>query len=361
MTRKGIYPLATILLALAGMFVVLEAVVRVGGWGFEYLRFSNHSYLYFTNPRGYYSPVTTENGRPLYGVPFSVDPEGYRLPDTDMAPAQPPADQGGPSILVLGDSFTWGRGVRYPDAWPVRFSELLNQAGCPARVENAALVGEDIAEIVAEYATQQARALDRGRKWDLVVYAFVLNDFGRDAPGGIQGLDFIDFNNGTFSYSFIRDHSALVNLILGMVDRIRLHKTTVKAYLDAFSGPEAEKKFAKVADLHRRIEANGQRLVILLFPLLYDFEKYPFAEVHAKTRNLCQKEGIPFLDLLPAFSLRQDRELWAHPMDHHPNELGHRIAADQLFRFLESRPDLLPCPPAQPPGESGHAQTGKSG
>ena len=35
--------------------------------------------------------------------------------------------------------------------------------------------------------------------------------------------------------------------------------------------------------------------------------------------------------------------LWVHPTDHHPNEVGHRIAAEEIYRFLkqEGLLDLL--------------------
>ncbi|MBW1988995.1 MAG: SGNH/GDSL hydrolase family protein [Deltaproteobacteria bacterium] len=89
--------------------------------------------------------------------------------------------------------------------------------------------------------------------------------------------------------------------------------------------------------------------MIMLFPMLYDFGDYPFTEVHEKIRAFCREQGIPFLDLLPAYRKYRAEDLWVHPIDHHPNEIGHRIAAEELFSFLESHPDLWPCRAAESP------------
>ncbi|MFH2099807.1 MAG: hypothetical protein ABIJ95_09875, partial [Pseudomonadota bacterium] len=130
--RKPLFVLATVVIALAGLLAVLEIAVRIGGWGPHYQRFSNQSSLYYTNPRGYFSPLTRENGRVLYGVPFATDSDHLCLPDRDLPPLAPrPEEEGGPSILILGDSFTWGRGVRYPDLYSVRLEKLLRDSGCP--------------------------------------------------------------------------------------------------------------------------------------------------------------------------------------------------------------------------------------
>ncbi len=119
-----------------------------------------------------------------------------------------------------------------------------------------------------------------------------------------------------------------------------MHNYTVQAYLDAFRGKKAKRNFETLRELNQRIELNGSKMVIVLFPLVYNFKKYPFKEIHDKLSMFCNNENIPLLDLLPAFSKYKAEELWVNPTDHHPNEIGHRVMADELYSFL-NRNNLL--------------------
>jgi hypothetical protein len=52
--------------------------------------------------------------------------------------------------------------------------------------------------------------------------------------------------------------------------------------------------------------------------------------------------GIPVHDLGPALlELRRPEELTVHPTDAHPNEIAHRLAAEEIERFLETERLLL--------------------
>ncbi len=44
--------------------------------------------------------------------------------------------------------------------------------------------------------------------------------------------------------------------------------------------------------------------------------------------RFCLSAGIPRLDLLPVLSGRPSSSLWVHPLDHHPNEIANRLAAE---------------------------------
>ncbi len=73
----------------------------------------------------------------------------------------------------------------------------------------------------------------------------------------------------------------------------------------------------------------------MLFPLLHEFHDYPFQEIHDKIHGFCQENDILLLDLLPAFRPHTAESLWVHPTDYHPNEIGHRIAAEEVHSFLQ--------------------------
>jgi len=166
----------------------------------------------------------------------------------------------------------------------------------------------------------------------------VLNDFGLIQRGRIVGSDFIDINNGGNRYAPLRKLSAVYNYAAFVLEQHRLHTVTVQAYRDAFTGKNADEKFKVLLSLHEQVDKDGGKLLIALFPLLYDLKHYPFSEVHATMSQFCKEHNIAFVDLLPAFSAYTAEDLWAHPTDHHPNEVAHGIAADTLFRYMSENP-----------------------
>ena len=88
--------------------------------------------------------------------------------------------------------------------------------------------------------------------------------------------------------------------------------------------------------------ALGIGLLVVIFPFFHELDgDYAFQPVHDIVRGHCEEEGIPVLDLRDAYSGFNGPELWVHPTDQHPNEIGHRIAADAIVRWLAERPDVL--------------------
>jgi hypothetical protein len=46
---------------------------------------------------------------------------------------------------------------------------------------------------------------------------------------------------------------------------------------------------------------------------------------------------MPFLDLLDTFRGHDEKSLWVHPTDHHPNEAAHALAAEAIERFVREK------------------------
>jgi len=318
--------LKIIVLALPLVLVVVLAELVLRFVGPEYYKFGNESQEYYSNPRGYHLPIRRQDGQVVYGLHYNTNSQGYRLPDDDDRTVVS-AKKFQRGILILGDSFTFGRGVKYKDIYPTRLGEMLQRRGYDYFVMNCGQVGADIWQIHDIYMREAAR-----ESYPLVIYGFVLNDFGLAAS--INGSDFIDFNNGRNRWMAIRETSRIVNLVMFCIEKYRLSRITKQAYLDAFKGARLEEGTDLLLDINRRVRSNGGVLVVMIFPLLYDFDRYPFKEIHEKLASICAKANIPVLDLLPAYSQFKDRDLWANPTDHHPNETAHKIAAEKLYDFL---------------------------
>jgi len=330
--KSFFFRLIAVLAGILAALLLLEVLLRVIGP--EYYRYSNRSFEYYTNPRGYHDLIREENGRKIYGLRVYFDKYGYRLPDNrpELHGKQPPPPGGllgENTILALGDSFTFGTGVRYNDMYLNLLGKMLNSNGYPAYIKNAARPGDDLERIVKIHYYETSMG-----KYDLVIYGFMLNDFGLPGLDEIGGFEFIDYNDPRHPYNPLRKKIRLYNFVMYLLEKRKLHNVTSKIYIKAYEGEHAEKKFKLLKNLDVSSRRSGQKLIIVLFPILYDFSNYPFQGIHDKIRDFCEKEGIVVIDLLPVFSEYSADELWVNPTDHHPNELANRLTAETLYTFL---------------------------
>jgi hypothetical protein len=305
---------------------VLEIVLRL--FGPPYYRFNNLSHEYYTNPRAYHDVLRKEGRHTVYGLDYHEDPHGYRIPEADPEPRTATPEK---RILGLGDSFTYGRGVRYEDIYLTRLERLLNDEREKVAIKNCGIVGAQIEDIIDTYARESV-SIPPG---SLVIYGFVLNDFGLVFTEPIKGYNFIDFNNEGYTFNPLRQRSALINFVAHSIEKRRLHTATLSAFIESFEGENAVRGFDQLVNLDQATQENGHTLLIAVFPLLYDFQEYRFTSIHEKIAYFCDGHGILRIDLFPAFSRRRAEDLWANPTDHHPNEIAHAIAATEIRSFLE--------------------------
>ena len=325
-----IFKIVTVLVNVAIVLAVLEISLRI--WGPPYFRFNNDSMEYYTNPRGYHDVLGKEGDHTIYGLRHDQNAQGYRLPD-DFLELYPKGIKENYNrenlILGLGDSFTYGRGVRYKDVYLILLERSLNKSGYDTKIKNCGRQGDDLEESILVYNRESSR-----RKYDLVLYGFVLNDFGLPEIERISGFEFIDQNDPNQPFDPWRQKIRIYGFVRHLLEKRKLHKVTTEVYLEAFEGEYVEKKFNILKDFNRTITGDGSRMIIVLFPLLYDFKNYPFKVVHGKLSEFCENEGILLVDLFPSFSRYKDSELWVNPTDHHPNELANALAAEEVYKFI---------------------------
>jgi hypothetical protein len=92
-----------------------------------------------------------------------------------------------------------------------------------------------------------------------------------------------------------------------------------------------------VHEMSRRTLAGGGRFLIASWPLMIHLEgDDPFADVSDQIGRFCLAAGIPRHDLRPALQGRRTESLWVHPVDMHPNEVAHRLAAESLAPVIRA-------------------------
>ena len=80
-----------------------------------------------------------------------------------------------------------------------------------------------------------------------------------------------------------------------------------------------------------------QPVAVVLWPFVQGLgpgEFYPFEKMHRLLKEFCEREGIPFLDLLDTFRQYRPQNLWVSPADRHFNPRGHRLAVEPISGFL---------------------------
>jgi hypothetical protein len=187
---------------------------------------------------------------------------------------------------------------------------------------------------------------------DVLVYAFVPNDADQSESFHARQRYLDDW---------IMDRAAMVEdadpprpglftprLFAFVGDRLqsaRVARETTRFYLDMYGEPNRE-GWARTQEflrrMNRELRARGARFLVMVWPLLVDLDgRYAFLPIHEAMKRFCVQEGIAYLDLLDPLRGRPSASLWVHPVDRHPNEVAHRLAAEALapvVRDLAARP-----------------------
>jgi lysophospholipase L1-like esterase len=276
--------------------------------------------------------------------PFGSDPRGYFDPGARLSyrinalgwrssPLERQKPPGRFRIVALGDSITFGTGVREEDLFATRLGAAL-EAEAPGRYEiwNLGIMGYNTAQ---EVALLQRFGVDL--EPDLVLLVYTLNDAETQLPPDFLAALGLESPRGPrrkASPSLLYEH--LRERWENRKVRQRTIRLTRASYRDDSPG------WLQVQDALRQAAALARRhdfaLTVVIFPILWQLDaEYPFAEAHARVAAAASGLGLPVLDLLDAFRGRDGEALWVHPSNQHPNEEGHAIAADALLRFLEGQ------------------------
>lgn len=288
-----------------------------------------------------------------YGcIQCRINSAGIR--DREEVVTEKPAGQR--RVLCLGDSFTFGWGVKVEDAWPRRVERELRKTDDDVRTVNCGAAWGSM--YVDEYAFGLEHVFHAFEP-DVVVVTLCLNDL-------------IPSSNALAHEEpepwLLRQSRILSDLFQGYALQARLSidpdRDLVQELLDlpdeyypliapwastAFRGPGRAGMWsgggAQEALLRMRdwCAARDLPFGVVVWPYFQGLgrdEHYPFAKLHRLVGDFCGTHGIPFLDLLPTFddAVAQTDELWVSPADYHGNERAHEMATPQLVAFVR---DLL--------------------
>jgi hypothetical protein len=245
---------------------------------------------------------------PQFFVRYRFNSLGFRGPDYAI-----PAPQGTFRIVILGDSFTLGQGVHEEDTFAAQLESRLNAA---AMTRGQHIRFEVINTGVTGYSTEQER---------------------------------ISYERFSSAYM---PHIVLVSMVynddMGFLDEVRL------GMLPAPIDPSLSALWARISELrqpgrdydysscvrellllHESCRRRGSRLAVVIFrQSIWD----PWLRLVEQVTRGLRGTDIPVLDLGPMLLKRhRPEDLMVHPIDGHPNETAHRLAAEEIETFLRAQ------------------------
>jgi lysophospholipase L1-like esterase len=254
----------------------------------------------------------------LMGVDVRTDSRGLRGPEiADKAAA------GTARIAFVGDSITMGWGVAEKETFTHQVIAGLVKAG---RKVDGFNLG------VGNYNTQQELALFREvgapLKPDIVVLAYFIND--AEPMPSYSDTGWIATHSAAWVVAGYRFDS-LFRQFGEAPDWKRyyrdLYEPKAKGWL------QTQKALGDFAATARDL---GAKLIVFNIPELRELKPYPFADITAKVRAVVEKDGAPFVDLLPTVENVDPASLWVTVPDPHPNGKAEIIFAQGMI------PSLLP-------------------
>ena len=240
-------------------------------------------------------------------------------------------------ILFLGDSFTYGHGVRDGSMlFTDRLERELDRRGDQIHVYNAGVSGAN------------------PREWKETL-ATLLPEY---RPHLVIGVFFL--RCGTSAGTSFRLYQRVVNRMRRKYERTWMHRSFAlyRVWADArvrreftefyvakltssYLGDETEteqwhKEQAALLEIAATCAEEGIPFHMVVFPMLFELRDYPFAAVESEIERFARESDIPLHSLTPAFLGNSASDLWVSPSDQHPNPEGHRIAAEDLLPWIES-------------------------
>lgn len=258
-------------------------------------------------------------------VPVRINNLGLR--DERDYPQTPP--EGCVRVLVLGDSMTFGKGVREAESWPAILEDRLleNNPGRCIEVLNSGIPNTN-------FHIQWLHFLERWRSLDpdlVLIGFFIYNDSQLQEDREIYfpaWMAMVDDAPALKSSALVRlaYYRAFVRIGGLLVDQ------QVPRYFEE-DYPGWQQFRRSLADLQVVGLLDDFRTELTLIPIPTGYDEYPFRGLHERLRAFAEGErGIPTSDLLEGLGGIDASKHWVHPSDGHPDPEVHRLMGEHLAK-----------------------------
>ena len=230
------------------------------------------------------------------------------------------------SLVVLGDSFASGHGVKQAED---RFSNVVARSLGPGwRVYNVAKIGWDTSDEITALRSFPVKP-------DIVVLSYCLNDIFPAALEAKFPMNFAVTLPAGIMKTFV-DHSALADYVYWRLARGGNLAGGADSFWNSLKGAYADPavwaiQSGLLTELASYCRDNDIKLVAVIFPMLQAPKES--APLTGKVSQALEDHGAVVLDLASVLAGRPARELVVNSLDAHPNEAVH----GEVGRLLAAR------------------------
>jgi lysophospholipase L1-like esterase len=293
-------------------------------------------------------------------APVSTNSYGLRNDEFSPRPAG-----GVVRILCIGDSLTFGNGVRLAETYPKQLEALLNgQHGRRYEVINAGVPAYDTWQEIAYLRDEGLRLAP-----DVVIVGFYGNDIV-PRPKAVPVRSSTVPEEGTarrIMYWLKRSRvmTLLSTRIRGLENEIRptpevtRERALLAGTYDDFNEAGFREVGSSFAELAKLAREHGFRALVVLFPMPNQLlQDWPHSMYPSRVRDIAAQHDVPALDLMPAFK-RELRGLGSLfiAWDGHPNSRAYAIAAQEIGAYM--RAIASPVEPSRGTLREGQARVGR--
>lgn len=262
---------------------------------------------------------TNEKGLRGEGVPYESKENTYR-------------------VLMLGDSYLFGWGLKEENTLPIKLEKLLNknplQDNTGYEIINGGIYGYNTVQELEFFRKEGYKY-----KPNLVILYFVMNDMEPQwsAP-----------RHPKYEYEYCE--SWFFDHIIRRVNEWYARKTGDKSpkftvyrnrhnteYLRALDNETYKWQSCSQAirDLAKELKRRNIDFYVFIMPSIEeDFGKYSFCRIHSKIKDLCKDNGIKVMDLLDFFIDKDAKVFQISKDDAHPNSKANDLIAEEIYKYL---------------------------
>jgi hypothetical protein len=244
-------------------------------------------------------------------------------------------------ILFLGDSYTFGLGVRRRDDLFVEiFERLLNENSILGPTKQLEVMNGGLPAMISDGWLTLLRSELNIFHPDKVIVVFSFRGGCKNADMNEifvkTDLDIMYRNKNIWLWK----HSYLFRFIKNYIDMREISKTNIKAFNTWYIGPpehtnewvNAKKNLIIMRDLCREHNISFH-LVIL--PTLFELnDNFPFKQILKVIIEFVEKNNIDYFSLFNTFKGMDASSLWVSKYDQHLNIKAHAIVARALFEYF---------------------------
>lgn len=199
-----------------------------------------------------------------------------------------PKREGVPRVMILGDSITWGTGIRqWQDTWPEQFAIDLEQAGRPHELAVLSLPGREI-----DAHVEQLKIWGQEVQPDALVYQWYVNDLEviEHRPSSARRWHQFPWHEplrrASYLYYFIDNR---LQMLLPPPERSYVDYILTDFIPGSIEWTEFERLFHGLATRAREIAPIR---VLMLYPQVPFTPPYPLQAIHDRMKALAKAESL---------------------------------------------------------------------